>query len=392
MLRPPAVRLLLAASLVGRLPEAMLGLATVLLLRQATGSLAPAGATTAALLVGQAAGGIAQTRLIDRTRQTPMLVACGLLHPTAVGLLALGAARRGPPSLLAAAALLAGLSTPQLTSCTRVAWSELLDDELDRQAVFALDAVALEAIFLLGPALVGGIVLAASPAAAVLAAAALAGSGTLAFAANGPARSWRGRAATRALAGPLRAPAIRTVLLATLLFGVGDGFLQLAVTGYAVTRQRPGMAGVLLAAVALGSVLGGACYGRRRWPGRPWQRYLVLHLLLAGGLALAALGGRPAVLAALLALSGLAIAPIATEGGVLASASAPPGTITEAFAWSVTAVVAGIAAGTAAAGLMAATLGFRATMLAAAASCGLAAMVIALRRDWPAGDTPGQPR
>jgi hypothetical protein len=371
----------------------MLGLATVLLLRQATGSLAPAGATAAALLVGQAAGGIAQTRRIDRTRQTPMLVACGLLHPTAVGLLALGAARRAPPSLLAAAALLAGLSAPQLTSCTRVAWSELLDDELDRQAAFALDAVALEAIFLLGPALVGGIVLAASPTAAVPAAAALAAAGTLAFAASGPSRSWRGHAAPRALAGPLHAPAIRTVLLATLLFGIGDGFLQLAVTGYAVARQRPGMAGALLAAVALGSgVLGGACYGRRRWPGRPWQRFLVLHLLLAGGLALAVLGSGPAVLAAPLALSGLAIAPIATEGGILTSASAPQGTVTEAFAWSVTAVAAGIAAGTAAAGLLAAALGFRATVLAAAASCGLAAMVIALRRDWPAGAAPGQPR
>jgi MFS family permease len=61
----------LLSSLVGRLPEGMLGLAALLLVRQTTGSLGAAGTTTAALLLGQAVGGIAQTRLIDRTRQTP---------------------------------------------------------------------------------------------------------------------------------------------------------------------------------------------------------------------------------------------------------------------------------------------------------------------------------
>jgi MFS family permease len=243
------------------------------------------GTATAALLAGQAVAGIAQTRLIDRSRQTPLLVACGLLQPAALALLVLCATGRAPLPLLTVTALLAGLTTPPLTSCARVVWSELLDDELDRQAAFALDVVALEGIFLVGPVLVAGLVVLASPATAVLLGAVLAGVGTLAFAAAGPSRAWRGRARRRSLAGPLRAAGIRTVLLATLLFGIGDGMVQIAVTDYATRWRGPGMAGVLLAVMALGSLLGGACYGRRGWPGRPWRRFLVLHALLAVALA-----------------------------------------------------------------------------------------------------------
>jgi MFS family permease len=362
----------LLSSLVGRLPEGMLGLAALLLVRQTTGSLGAAGTTTAALLLGQAVGGIAQTRLIDRTRQTPPLVACGLLHPAALSLLTLGALQRAPVAPLAATALLAGLTAPQLTSCVRVVWSELLSDELDRQAAFALDAVLLEAIFLLGPLLVAALVLLASAALALLVAAGLAAAGTLAFAATGPSRAWRGPARPRraqgrrrpqgrrpcTLAGPPAAAGVRTVLLATLLFGGGDGLVQVAVSGYAVERRQPGLAGVLLAAMALGSVLGGACYGARRWPGRPRQRFLALHVLLAGGLALAAGSANLPALGLLLALSGLAIAPIAAEGGLLIVATAPAGTVTEALAWSVTAVVSGTAMGTALGGRLA-PLGFR---------------------------------
>jgi hypothetical protein len=131
--------------------------------------------------------------------------------------------------------------------------------------------------------------------------------------------------------------------------------------------------------MALGSVLGGACYGVRRWPGRPRQRFLALHLLLAGGLALAAGSTGLPELGLLLGLSGLAVAPIAAEGGLLMVASAPEGTVTEAFAWSVTAVVSGTAMGTALAGRLA-PLGFRPTMLGAAATLALAALTIARGR------------
>jgi hypothetical protein len=86
---------------VGRQPKGMLGLAALLLVRQATGSLGPAGTTAATLLLGQAVGGIAQTRLVDRTRQTPPLVVCGLLHPALLVLLTVGAARHAPVPLLA---------------------------------------------------------------------------------------------------------------------------------------------------------------------------------------------------------------------------------------------------------------------------------------------------
>jgi hypothetical protein len=356
----------------------MLGLAVVLAVRAHMGSFGWAGATMAAFGAGAAAGGVAQARWIDRSRQTPSLVGCGLAHPAALGGLVLAAADRVPPALLAAAAL-AGATAPQLSPCMRALWAGLLPGGAALRAAFALEAVVVEAVFLVGPALVAGLLTVLAPAAVVLVAAGMSAAGTLAFAASAASRAWRGRRPVASLAGPLSSAGMRTLLGATLLFGAGDGALQLALPAYAVGHGSASLAGLLLTALAAGSVLGGMLYGARRWPGRSPARLVALQFAYAGGLALAALAAGPGVLLPLLLFAGLFVAPLATEGSLLVDATAPAGTVTEAFAWLITAVIAGGAVGTAFAGPLVERRGAGPAMLAAAGTLVAAGLVTRLR-------------
>jgi predicted MFS family arabinose efflux permease len=171
------------------------------------------------------------------------------------------------------------------------------------------------------------------------------------------------------LAGPLSSPAIRLVVAAAVLFGTGDGAIQVAVAGFAVRHGSERLAGLLLTALSAGSVAAGLVYGTRSWRWSWPARFAALNLLLgtAVGLAAPAMGtGWPPAVAAALLLGGLAVAPIAIESSMLVGAAAPPGTVTEAFALLVTAVVAGGAAGSAVAGQLLDRLGAAPTMLLAA--------------------------
>ena len=351
----------------------MVGLA-ILLLVQSAGSFALAGLTVAAFAGGSAVGGVAQARRIDRTRQTPARVASGLAHPLALALLVPAARAAALPALLGLG-VVAGAAAPQLSACMRALWIELLPEGRRRAAAFALEAVLVEAVFLVGPALVAGLLALTGPAGVLLLAAAASGTGTVGLAATGASRAWRGRSpvsrqsGTR-LAGPLSSPAIRLVLAAAVLFGIGDGAVQVAVAGFAVRHGSERLAGLLLTAMSVGSVAAGLAYGTRSWRGSWAARFAALNWLLGTAVALAALamhaGGAPAAVAGALLLAGLAVAPIATENFLLVDAATPPGTVTEAFAWLVTAVVAGGAAGSALAGQLLDRLGAAPTMLLAA--------------------------
>jgi hypothetical protein len=363
-------------SLLGRVPEGMAGLAILLLVQSSTGSFTSAGLTVAAFAGGSAVGGVAQARWIDRTRQTRALVASGTVHPLALVLL-IPAARAGALPVPLALGALAGAAAPQLSACMRALWIELLPEGPRRTVAFALEAVLVEAVFLVGPALVAGMLAFTRPAGVLLVVSAASATGTLGLAATGASRAWRGRGARTSrpqartrLAGPLSSPAIRLVVAAAVLFGIGDGVAQVAVTGFAVGQGSERLAGLLLTAMSAGSVAAGLLYGTRAWRGSWTARFAALNWLLGTALGLAALairvGAGPVPVAAALLLAGLAVAPIATENSLLVDAAAPPGTVTEAFAWLVTAVVAGGAAGSALAGPLLDRFGAAPAMLLAA--------------------------
>jgi MFS family permease len=230
------------------------------------------------------------------------------------------------------------------------------------------------------PVLVAGIVAVASPAAAVGSGAALAGGSALAFSATRAARRWRGAATGVGWLGPLSGAGMRTLVLALAAMGTAVGIVQVAVPAFADEHGAAEVAGLLLAALSIGSLVGGAVYGARRWPGSPAARLPVLLLGLGAGFALLALAEAPALLAALLLITGLLLAPITVAGSTLLDTAVPAGTVTEAFSVMIMGSIAGTALGNALGGAIVDERSFATAVVVAGAVVVGGAALVQIRR------------
>jgi MFS family permease len=157
-------------------------------------------------------------------------------------------------------------------------------------------------------------------------------------------------------------------------FGTAVGIVQVAVPAFAAERGSAAAGGVLLAALSAGSLAGGLVYGARAWPGTPARRLAALMLALGAGVALLAAARSDVMLAALLALAGLLLAPATVVASTLLDTVAPPGTVTEAFSVMVMAIVAGSAAGNALGGALVDSASYEAAVLGAGGIAALGAL------------------
>jgi MFS family permease len=126
-------------------------------------------------------------------------------------------------------------------------------------------------------------------------------------------------------------------------------------------------------------MVGGIVYGSRRRTITPIRYVGMLSLLTALTLPLAA-AETVAVLAVLMAVAGLAVAPSGTIAVALLDHVAPAGTATEAMSWTGTAYSGGLAIGTAAAGALVESSSTTIAFLAASACAALAAAIVSARR------------
>src|SRR5688500_5122040 len=181
LLEPRELRLTIAASMIGRLPIGITGLAILLLVQSATGSFARGGAATACYVVGLATVAPALGRLIDRTGRRLTLMACGLAFPAAlVGLVAVVHDHAHPLLILAFAAA-AGATFPPITVCMRTYLRQRLGEDALLSAAYSLESVLIELIFIVGPMLVALFVAVSSASMAVLFAVLCGCVGTLLF-------------------------------------------------------------------------------------------------------------------------------------------------------------------------------------------------------------------
>lgn len=353
LIRVPGAARLMVFALIGRVPIGMLSLAIVLMIRDETGSFATAGGVTAAYALGGGLAAPVQGRLVDRLGQFAVLVPSAALNGLAAVALVATAKSDVPIELVYGAGALLGASIPPLSACMRALWARMLDGSGRLESAYALEAVSVEAFFIMGPLITAAIVALASPAAAVLTAAALMAIGTLGFAISPVSRSWRSAGERTSRAGGLGSPGMRTLVLACLPAAIAFGTLEVALPAFADEHGSAATGGVLLAMLALGSMVGGFWYGTRDWTWSLDRRYLLLTGLFALGLALPPLADSVLLIAVLMAVAGLALAPIVTVSYSLIDRVAPTGTATEAYAWIIAANVAGTAIGASLAGVIA---------------------------------------
>ncbi len=355
LLRPPDARRLLIAALLGRVPVGIFSLAIVLVVRRQTGSFAQAGAATAAFAIGAGLVAPLQGRLVDRLGQPRVLIPSALLNAVALGGLVIAADQDAPVWSLAMLAALGGAAVPPLSACMRSNWATLFADDDDaRETAYSLESVLNEIVFIVGPALTTMLVALSSSIGALLTAVGLSLAGTFLFASTGLARRWRGEIGPRTAAGALGAAGMRTLVLAIIPTGIAFGALEVTMPAFAAGQgERPALAGLLLSAMALGSVLGGLWYGGRTWSRPIVARFLTLEAAFTVGLVpLLLMPDSMLAMGLLMGVAGLALAPSAAAGFLLIDRVAPPGTATEAYTWAVTANVTGSALGAAIAGIV----------------------------------------
>lgn len=379
VLRLPGAPRAFAAATLGRLSYGTLSLSLLLAVQGATGSYLVAGTALGVFGVTSVLMP-AKSRLIDRfgqRRVLPVLATGFALALTAMA--ACSAAGVAQGSVYVGLAAVVGLVAPPLGPSMRALWAALTPEPAARQRAYSLDGVVEDTLFAVGPLLAGLLVAAADASVALAVTAALNVVGATAMATSPAARRHAAPTAARTgapLIGPFRSRGFALLIVALFGVGLGSGPLDLAVVARAQGAGDAGAAGYVLAAMAVGSAVGGLVGGHLTHRGRTSTQLGVLVAVTALGYALAAATPSTPTLAVVLGLTGLAGAPIFVVSYPAADRLAPTGTGTEATTWVNTSSNIGLSVGAAAAGFVVDRSGAPGALLTGAVVLALTAVAV----------------
>ncbi|MFF8637676.1 MFS transporter [Streptomyces pilosus] len=348
LLRARHAARLLVGTLVGRLPNATAPIAIVLFVRAEGGTYSLAGALAAVYGVANAVGQPVLGRLVDLRGQPRVQLPAAVLSALAMALFAFTGI--GQPAVACAAVGAAGLFTPPLEGGLRALWSSVLHKEDHVHRAYAMDAVAQEVMFTVGPLLVTLCASLWSAGAALLVLNGLGVLGALSVVVSPPSRAWRSAPREAHWLGALRSRGLLALLGAFLAVGMALGSITVAAMTYADEHGGDQVYGWLMAGIGLGALVGGVVYGARQWAGEPARRLQVLVALLAVCYLPLMLMPDAVAMTLLAVVAGIFLAPAIACAFVLVDRHAPRGTVTEAFSWLVTTFTVGASLGTGLAG------------------------------------------
>jgi predicted MFS family arabinose efflux permease len=384
ILRTPGVSPIVLATVLGRLPIGISGLAILLYVQEVSGSFAAAGIAAGALALGSAVGAPFQGRVVD-WRGERALLPLAFAHAAGLVLVwVLGAADAGPAAI-AVAALAAGAAIPPVSSVLRSRWPLLLADRPDLiPTAFALDSVLIELIFVTGPLITTVIVATVGPqyALAVSAAAVLGGTTMLLAGLHGRGRPDAPEAGSRRFGlGALASPGLRTLVFVSLPVGFSLGTVEVVLPAFSADEGAKELAGVLLAIWSGSSGVAGLVYGARTSRTPVFRAHLQLSCALPLALAALLVASSPATMVVVAIVAGLPVAPLIATRNQLVESVAPRGTATEAFTWPLTALIAGVSLGAAIGGALVEAHSWPIAVVAAVAVAVAGAVLLLARRE-----------
>lgn len=375
LLRTRHAARLLTGTLIGRLPNATAALAIVLFTRSEGGSYALAGALSAVYGIGTAVGQPLLGRAVDLYGQPRVMLPAALA--SCLGMVLFAVVGLEPLPVAYAAMVIAGVCTPPLEGGLRALWPHVLPRADQVHAAYALDAVAQEVMFSVGPLLVTLLVAAWSETAALLLINVIGVLGALSVVVSEPSRAWRSAPREAHWLGALRSAGMLVLIGSFFFVGLALGSIAVAAVAYADEHGGGMVSSYLLSALGVGALVGGVCYGARTWSGEPERRLRLLVAALALGYVPLVLVPGVVVMTVLAGVAGVFLAPALACAFVVVDRHAPSGTVTEAFSWLVTTFGVGAAVGTAAAG-PAVELGGVVAGFAAPGAAGVAALLVLL--------------
>jgi MFS family permease len=339
------------AGFVARLPVSMTGIGIVLLVSLTTGSFGRAGMLAAACTLTAAVAAPLWGRATDRFGQAVILPLTVSINMLSVAFLVTAVEFGWPLPVSLVAAVGIGLGFTLAGSAVRARWTLRLNSSPLLHTAFALEAMVDEVVFIIGPILVTFLATAFHPALGITISAVIGLIGVVALAAQRstqpPTRSTR-PGHQGAIPFPWRV--LLPVAIACGALGMIFGGMEVNIVAFAKEAGVLRYAGLILTAWSFGSLVAGAVTGAIIWRKSPAHRFRVSASLLALSLLPLPFVDHPGVVALLLVLSGMAIAPtLITSVGVTQSA-VDQSRLTEALAWISTGLAAGVAAGAAVVG------------------------------------------
>ncbi|MEU6112185.1 MFS transporter [Streptomyces albidoflavus] len=379
LLRLPGATAFTLGGLLARLPAGMFSVSAVLMIAASRGSYALAGAVTATGLAATALVAPWTARLVDRygqrrvARPAAALAVCGALALVAC-------VRFGAPAWTLFAAYAATATVPNAGAMARARWQALLgEDPARRHTATSFEQAVDEVCFMAGPALAAVLCTALFPEAGTLTGIALLAVGITLFTAQRATEPPPHPRPATGPAAPLRRPGTAPLLAVFLATGIVFGTLEVTTLAFADTAGHAAAGGLIVGLQAAGSCVAGLVYGARAPAGPAAARLPVLLALLAAALALPALAattGSAALLAPAVLCAGMATAPVMITAMTLVQHRTPPARLNEGLTLAVTAILTGIALGSALAGQAADHLtpgtGYTVALAAACAAIALA--------------------
>lgn len=340
-----------ASGLVARLPISMLGLGLVLMVQDATGSYATAGAVSATAVIAEAVMALLHGRLVDTYGQSRVLPIAIVIFGAALAFTIYAVQQDLPAATWYVGAALAGAALPQVGACVRARWAHVLDEAGQVQTAFALESVLDEVVFVVGPILATILGTSVHPVAGLTVALVSGVAGTLAFAMQ------RGtepvpRKSSGAVGAKPPLPWRTVVPLTVVCVGLGVLFGGAEVVAVAFSEEQGAKAysGVLLALWAFGSLVSGVLTGLISWRqplrtrlriGATGMMATMIPLFLVDDMWLMGL---------VLLIGGCAVSPTLIASLALVEEVAPPSRLTEGMAVLHTGLVGGVALGAASVG------------------------------------------
>lgn len=389
VLTTPHALPMIAAGFVGRLPLSMVGLGSVLIVQDYTGSYALGGAvaatgaiTTSILgpILGRAADAYGQRKVL-----LPLLVAFAL-----GGVLFLWAVREDLTRwLMFLGAAIGGASLPPIASMLRTRWTYLLKGSPRLPTALAFESVIDELTFIVGPVLVTFLSTTGHTTSGVVTAFVLAAVGGLMFAAQRRTEPPPGGMHARRGPSAIRLAGLRVLCVVAFSIGGILGALEVTLVAFSEEIGYYSLSGVLIAALAVGSMTSGILWGTIRWNMVLRQRLVVVLTVLTVLSVPLVLIGNIVAMAVAVVIFGAMISPSLISSFTLTELLVPSKIVTEGFTWLGTALGLGVALGGGSSGLFVDLFGANRAFLVATGLALIAlAVVVAFQRTLaPPGET-----
>lgn len=359
----PGTAVFFFATFLGRIPLAMKALGCVLLVQQLTGSYGLAGFIGAVQTLVSALASPRLGRFADQYGERTILIVSMIVHTLGMAWLITAAYVNPNPILLFIGAAIIGGSSMPFGSLSRARWVQILEKGRKLDKAYALEAMADETGFIIGPMLVIPLSVSVNAAAGLIVSLLMTIAASIILVTTGR-KNTNVRITPNTSLDPRGESVIRIkgiqVLAGALLFtGIIFGAVEIVLVAFAQHLGQPNAAGVMAAIFALGSLLGAVGYGAVQWKA-PVDRRLKIAIwwIALGSIPILLVNSVPQMAIAVF-VTGVAISPSMIAANTLIEHVAPPKKLTEAFSWIGSAIATGMAFGSIIAGVMLDEFGVR---------------------------------